>query len=224
MSHQHIPGMPEHEQEPVPGLPARLPEGEGILWQGSPAWWPFTLRAMHLKGLGFYFGLIVVWHGADVMASGGGLVAGAGALATSLALGLLCLALLAFIGRAMARATIYTITNRRVVMRVGVALPMTINLPFSAVQSAAVKRHADGTEDIVLELMPEHRVSFIAAWPHLRPWRLGRTAPMLRGLPVTAGASQVLARALAASAAQPVGGVEAPREATPVRFPGTAVA
>jgi hypothetical protein len=124
----------------------------------------------------------------------------------------------------MARATIYTVTNRRVVMRIGLALPMTINLPFSAVQSAAVKRQADGTEDIVLELMPEHRVSFIAAWPHLRPWRLGRTAPMLRGLPVTAGASQVLARALAASAAQPVSGMDASREATPVRFPGAAVA
>lgn len=224
MSHQHIPGMPEHEAEPIPGLPARLPEGEGILWQGGPASWPFTVRAMHLKGLSFYFGLLVVWHVADVMTSGGGWAEGLRALAMASVLGVACLGLLALIGRAMARGAIYTITNRRVVMRVGVALPMTINLPFAAVQSAAVKRQADGTEDIVLELMPEHRVSFIAVWPHLRPWRLGRTAPMLRGLPVTSGASQVLARALAASAAQPVGGVEGSREPTPVRFPGAVVA
>ncbi len=224
MSHQHIPGVPEHEAEPVPGLPARLPQGEGILWQGGPCWWPFARRALHLKGLGFYFALIMAWHVADVTAGGGGWGEGLRALAMSLALGLLCLGVLALIGRAMARATLYTITNRRVVMRVGVALPMTINLPFAAIQSAAVKRHADGTEDIVLELMPQHRVSFIAAWPHLRPWRLGRTAPMLRALPVTAGAAQVLARALAASAAQPAPALEAPRAPVPVPLPGTAVA
>ena len=30
--------VPEHEFEPVHGLPEKLPAGEKILWQGSPDW------------------------------------------------------------------------------------------------------------------------------------------------------------------------------------------
>jgi hypothetical protein len=37
-------------------------------------------------------------------------------------------------------------------------------------------------------------------WPHARPWRMARTEPMLRGIPDVSRVSQILARALAASA------------------------
>ncbi len=224
MNHQTIPGMPEHEIEPVPGLPERLPRGEGIIWQGSPAWWPFARRAMHLKGLAFYFLVLVAWHLTEAMMAGGTLIEALSGPSLSVVLASLCLVILGVIGRASARATLYTITNRRIVLRVGVALPMTINIPFTAVQSASVKRHADGTEDIVLALLPEHRVSVVALWPHLRPWRMGRPEPMLRSLPVTSGASQVLARALAASAQMPVPATAADPERRSVRLPGEAVA
>lgn len=224
MKDQHIPGMPEHEIEPVPGLPERLPAGEGIIWQGSPAWWAFARRTMHLKGLGFYFLVLVAWHLVESMMAGGSLLAALAGPSMSVVLASLCLLILAFIGRAAARATLYTITNRRIVLRVGVALPMTINIPFSAVQSASVRRHADGTEDIVLALLPEHRVSMVALWPHLRPWRMGRPEPMLRGLPVSAGASQVLSRMLAASAQMPVPATVTEPPRRPVRLPGEAVA
>ena len=51
----------EHEAEPIPGLPERLPLGEGILWQGSPRWWSLAQRALHLRALSIYFGLLVTW-------------------------------------------------------------------------------------------------------------------------------------------------------------------
>jgi len=196
--------IPEHEIEPIPGLPEKLPEGEGILWQGSPRWWSLATRALHLRMLALYFALMVTWSISTAAASGGSLAEMALASGTSLGLALLCLAVLAVIGRALAKAAVYTITNRRVVLRVGVALPMTINLPFSAIESAAVKRHADGTEDIVLTLAPAHKIAWLALWPHARPWRVARAEPMLRAVPVTAGAAQVLSRALAASASMPV--------------------
>lgn len=223
MSHTHIPGMPEHDIEPVPGLPERLPSGEGIIWQGSPAWLPFARRAMHLKGLGFYFMVLVAWHLIESVMAGGSLLAAIAGPSVSVVLASVCLLILAVIGRASARATLYTITNRRIVMRIGVALPMTINIPFSAVQSAQVKQHADGTEDIVLSLLPEQRISIVALWPHLRPWRMGRPEPMLRGLRVSEGASQVLARTLAASAQMAVPAMPLPEKAS-IRLPGEVVA
>ncbi len=48
---------------------------------------------------------------------------------------ILILSLLAYL---IARTTIYSITSRRVVMRFGVALPMTVNIPFKAIRSADV--------------------------------------------------------------------------------------
>jgi hypothetical protein len=224
MSHEHIPGMREHEMEPIPGLPARLPPGEGILWQGGPAWWPFARRALHIRGLAFYFLVLIAWQVTEAAAGGASFAEVLAAPAMSVTLAFACLGILTLIGRALAKATLYTITNRRIVMRVGVALPMTINIPFAAIQSAAARRRADGTEDIVLDLTPEHRVSIVALWPHLRPWRMGRPAPMLRALPVTSGAAQVLARALAASAAMPVGARQPTPTGADVAIPGAVVA
>jgi hypothetical protein len=192
----------EHEVEPVPGLPGKLPEGEGILWQGSPRPLSFALRSMRLKGLLVYFALLVGWALADAVASGATPAEVARAPAIIVLLGWACLGVLFVIGRAMAKASIYTVTNKRLVFRVGLALPMTINIPFSAVQSAAVRRHKDGTEDIVLTMLPGHKASWVALWPHARPWRFNPAEPMLRGVPVTEGAAAVIARALAESVAQ----------------------
>jgi len=71
-----------------------------------------------------------------------------------------------------------------------------------------VKRHADGTEDIVLSLSPHHKIAWLALWPHARPWRVKRPEPMLRALPVTSSAAAIISRALAASAEMPVMAVE----------------
>ena len=102
------------------------------------------------------------------------------------------------------RCTLYTITDRRLVMRVGIALPMTFNLPFSSIESAGLKCWADGNGSIVLTLAPGERLAYLVLWPHARPWRMARTEPMLRCIPDAARVAQTLARALAAAAEMPV--------------------
>ena len=44
----------EHDTEPVLGLPAPLPPGETLLWQGSPRWWSLALDAYRVRALAFY--------------------------------------------------------------------------------------------------------------------------------------------------------------------------
>ena len=61
-------------------------------------------------------------------------------------------AILAAFAWGSARTTVYTITNRRVVMRVGIALPVTLNLPFAGSPRPACGCTADGTGDIPLAL------------------------------------------------------------------------
>ncbi|NMJ40637.1 PH domain-containing protein [Roseomonas sp. JC162] len=193
--------MREHDNEPVPGLPELLPEGEAILWQGAPAWRGFMLHAFRLPWLALYFGLLAAWH----LAEGWGADATLAAFGAAriLAFGMVALVVLAVLSRFICRTTLYTITNRRIVMRVGVALPMTVNIPFAAIRSADLRLAGDRSGDILLRLLPGHRVSYVALWPHVRMWRIGQPAPVLRALPDAEAAAQALSRALSASAAMP---------------------
>ena len=53
--------MNEHDYEPIPGLPAPLPPGETILWQGSPNWEILARRALRVRMVGMYFVILIAW-------------------------------------------------------------------------------------------------------------------------------------------------------------------
>jgi len=98
------------------------------------------------------------------------------------------------------RTTVYTIASRRVVLRSGVALPMTLNIPFRLVESAALRTYRDGTGGILLALAGPDRISYLHLWPNARPWRAARPEPMLRAVPDAARVAEILAQALAVAA------------------------
>lgn len=183
--------------EPIPGLPALPPEGETLLWQGGPDWRGLAWRAFHVREVAFYFAVLVAAQPALALMQGTAVRATLlpmtwVALAGSVAIGML--GLLAWLS---ARGTIYTITNRRLVMRFGIALPMTINLPFALIAEAGVRRRRDGRGDLPISLVAGERVSYIVLWPHARPWRMAKPEPMLRELPEAVRVADILARALA---------------------------
>jgi hypothetical protein len=81
-----------------------------------------------------------------------------------------------------ARTTVYTLTDRRVVIRQGIALPVTINLPLSLVDAVAGAQRGGDTGDLALQLAPDQRVSYLLLWPHVRPWHWRHPQPMLRAI------------------------------------------
>ncbi len=191
--------MREHDSEPVHGLPENLPTGERILWQGGPHWMAVARRALHVRKIAVYFGLLVAWRIIAGISDGDAI----GAIAFSMA-GLLLLAgaaigILLGIGYLIARTTVYTITNQRLVMRFGIAMPMTFNLPFNAMSSADAKLYADGTGDISVSLNTEDRISYLVLWPHARPWQVSNPQPMLRVVPDASTVAETLATALTAN-------------------------
>lgn len=198
------PVFSEHDSEPVPGLPGHLPEGEVILWQGKPGWKGLAQRAMHLRMVAAYFAVLAVWRGAALSADGAGLHTAAAGAAWIVLLGAVPVGIGLLYAWFAARETIYTITNRRIVVRTGVALPMTVNLPFAVIRSAGVAIQPDGTGDIAIEMTPPHRASLVALWPHTRSWRFIRPQPTLRALAEPEAVAQLLGRALAAAASMPV--------------------
>jgi hypothetical protein len=194
--------------EPVSGLPAALPQGERILWQGAPAWSSLAIHAFHARKIAIYFGLLMLWRFFSHLAESGDLLAAAryGVWIWPLALaGVTIVILLAY---AYARTTLYTVTTRRVVIRSGVALSVTVNLPFKRIDGAGVHLFKDGTGDMPIKANPEDRVPLMALWPNQRPWRWLRPEPMLRSVPDAARVAEILGSALT-GAVQPPAKAEA---------------
>ena len=135
---------PDFDFEPVPGLPENLPEGERILWRGAPDPIGLVTGAFHVKALAAFTAVLTVWRTAAALHDGNGLGAAVISGGGTLLIGLLALAVVGGAGWLMARETIYTITNRRLVIRHGVAMPMAINIPFSTVETAAVSESLFG--------------------------------------------------------------------------------
>jgi hypothetical protein len=181
----------EYDHEPVPGLPEKLPEGEHILWQGSPQWRGMARAAFHVRGIALYFAVLLLWALTSGSLLGIGLtLAGASAgLGLVTALAWLC-----------ARTTIYTITNKRIVLRFGMALQKCVNLPLVAIGSAGLSVDAAGRGDIALQLAAAHRLGYLQFWPHARAWKLARPEPMLRAVEDGAKVAAILAKALGAAA------------------------
>jgi hypothetical protein len=128
---------------------------------------------------------------------------------------ILILSLLAYL---VARTTIYSITSRRVVMRFGVALPMTVNIPFKAIRSADVALRADGTGDVALEVDDLGRLTYFHLWPHTRAWFVRKAQPSFRALPDAGNVAALLSRALHAAAGTP----EKAKRPQPAARPATA--
>lgn len=208
--------------EPVLGLPQALPPGERILWQGAPRWTSLARHAFRLGWVALYFALLGLWRGLSAYEDG---AAASDVIITALwpvGIGGVVILAAAWIARYAARTTRYTITNRRLVFRIGMALTVSVNVPFNVIAAATVRRHRDGTGDISLAIAPPARVSWVMFWPHARPWHFRKPQPMLRGLAEPDRVAQILSRALAAAADMPVAAVEPAasaddaRHATPV--------
>lgn len=188
----------EHDAEPIPGLPDRLPAGERMLWQGSPAWWPLAKSAFHVRAVAVYFALLAAWRVVSVHADGAGVADALMAALIALALGAAAVGLLGLIAWLMARTTLYTLTSRRLIFRIGVAFPMTVNLPFKVIDAASLKAGAADAGDIALEVRADQRLSYLIMWPYVRPWRFARPQATLRALPRAAQVAAHLSAALAA--------------------------
>ncbi|MEO8060468.1 MAG: photosynthetic complex putative assembly protein PuhB [Burkholderiales bacterium] len=220
MTARGLPGQQaaEHEFEAELGLPEPLPRGERLLWQGSPDWRVLAREAMHTRMLAVYFALLLAARAANAGSNGGSLLDAGVAVLWLLPLAVTAIAVLSLLAWLIARTSVYTITDKRVVMRIGVVLNITFNLPHSQIVSAGLRTNPDGSGDLTLLLNDADRIAYVHLWPHARPWHLKRTEPMLRALPQVSAVAALLSAALADAAGVPRPALQAvpapPRESS----------
>ena len=140
----------DFDQEPINGLPELPPEGEVILWQGRPDWWALTKESLNLYWVVGYFLFLFAWR-FIVLSDQVTLSQAVSGAFPFIVLGGIVSVLLMITAIIQARATVYTITNRRVAMRIGAALTVTLNLPYTQIANATLDLRKTGTGTIALD-------------------------------------------------------------------------
>lgn len=189
--------------ESQPGLPAPLPAGETLLWQGQPDTRALAREAFKINWIFGYLMLIAVWRGGAAFADGGM----AKSVAVFLPYAVLALAgygVVWLLARASARATIYSITSARVILRIGAALQVTYTVPYTRIASASAATKLDGTGTIALTLTEGSQLSWLVLWPHLRPGFVREVQPALRCIPEATQVARILADAAQTRINEPV--------------------
>jgi hypothetical protein len=182
-------------------LPSDIPPGERVLWFGRPDPKSLWRRAYRADWVVVWFAVLTAWRFISTLADEGASAALAAALIT-VSFGVASLALLGLLAWLGARSSLYVITERRLVIKSGVALQIFINLPFNKIVAANVRVYADGTGDVSTGLAKGQHVSYFALWPSARPLKFAEPEPTLRCVPHAREVAETLGRALAAVAGQ----------------------
>lgn len=178
----------------IRGVDEPLPEGEELLWEGSPNTAMLARHAFKNRWIAAYF--VALAGLATVLNSlGGGIARGLwllllGALAVGLVTGWAWL---------VARTTTYALTDRRIVMRLGVAFPSVFNLPLEMVGDAWIRVYPDASGDVAFQVQGSDRIGYAFLWPHVRPWRVKDPQPMFRGLVEVAAVGEQIRSAVKAA-------------------------
>ncbi len=205
--------MTEYDNEPIRGLPGLLPPGEHIVWQGSPDWRVLARTAFSTRLVAAYFLALTGWALASAWSSQRGYLG----VEMTLGLGMAGLALLYVLAWLCARTTVYTLTNRRVVLRFGIAVPKCVNLPLGKIAAVDLAVQSGGMGDVPLTIAGPARLGVVALWPHARPWKIVTPQPMLRAIPDAQAVAAQVARACLS--AHPEGRIVAIDTPVPTRTP-----
>lgn len=185
----------EHEFEAALGLPETLPQGERILWQAAPDWKQLACHAFHVRKIAAYFALMWALQIAHYLDEGASTSVIFKQCGTSLLLACIALGLLSMSAYYAAQTAIYTLTNRRLVMRVGIVLSLTFNLPLKKIVAADVAHLNQGFGDIALSLNNADRIAWLNLWPHARAWHVKQPQPTLRCVANAVQVAEMLATA-----------------------------
>ncbi|MCP9223838.1 photosynthetic complex putative assembly protein PuhB [Erythrobacter sp. LQ02-29] len=179
------------------GLDRPLPPGEKILWQGHPSPRAMGAVVFRFRFVWAYLALLVLMTVWGLRDSGWPMGQSIGLAMLAIPVGMVGLGILALIGLLMARTSTYTLTDRRIIMHIGIAYDRTISIPLSAIIDASIRpRGRKGVGDIAFVVKDVGGLHYINLWPHARAFRLTTPQPALRALPDAAMVAERIGDAL----------------------------
>ena len=160
----------------------RLAPGETVVWEGAPLWRRLAGEAFYLRPIALY---LIFLFALDAYQAWNKAIAPLKALVDTVPLAVLSAFVLGnLLGFAWltGRTTRYILTDRRIILRYGIAFPATLSIPFSRIAATAVAIGRDHAGDIAVTLEAGNHMAFFKLWPHARPWHIRNPQPMLRSI------------------------------------------
>ena len=182
--------------------PVHLHPGEQTTWEGGPTFASMLVRLYHIRAVAIYGTLLTLADLVQAKLHGETLWPALQAMIPGTLTMLGAVAIFAALAWCSARTTRYTITNYRIVMQCGLALPKTIGIPLTQIAGVAVRVRGDGTGDVTLLPKPGSKLMYLKLWPFARPWHIRKPEPMLRDVPSAGYVGSMLSRNIAAVATQ----------------------
>ena len=180
----------------INGLPEEvgksIPSDEKIYWVGKPNWKSFSYQAFGIKYLLIYFLICALYSVSKIE-----MVFSFSIFVTNyipfLVSGLLAGAILISIAYLEAKHTVYVITERRIVIRTGVALVFLLNAPFKKIISIDRQTLSQGQGNISFRTDSRKRIPYLSCWPSVRPWSFLLPSPAFRSIPDIAAVEIIIA-------------------------------
>ncbi len=201
--------MSEFDFERADGLPGPLPAGERMLWQGRPDWRNLAVQAFHIRKVAIYFAVMAFAQGAFRLQDGATFAKAGHSVLLLLGAGAAACVILGLIAWISARTTMYTLTTKRIVMKLGMALSVSINIPFKQIDGAVLGLTGKGFGNLCFRVQPQNHVAYLLLWPHAKPWAFSRPEPAFRAIPDVEAVADLAASALGSAPA-----MEAPQTRT----------
>jgi hypothetical protein len=190
-----VDGTPQY----IRGVPHPLPAGERLLWEGAPSMRAVATHVFHWRLFVGYFAVVLALWAINTEQVPGSEVYVAGAV-VRVSLAVFTLLIVLGLSRVVATTSWYAITTQRLVLRIGMVFPMSINIPFKIIESAGVGTFRDGSGQVTISLLKGNRIAYIALWPHCRVFRFTQPEPVLRGLDDPRRVAEILSKAVAEAA------------------------
>jgi hypothetical protein len=162
------------------GLPDHLPDGERLLWQGRPDWKRLAVNAFHVRKVAVYFATVIGMQAIYRIVNGASLTIVFENVPLLLACAVASIGILMLIAYASARTTLYTLTSKRALMRVGIALPIHVNIPFAKVDAVSFANTGKGAGSLCFKPGDNVRLAYAMLWPHAKPWNFSKPQPTFR--------------------------------------------
>ena len=153
------------------------------------------MDAFHVRKITFYFAFMVFLQCVHLVDTDTAWLDMAKQLGTSICLASIALGLLTWSAYLSSKATIYTLTNKRIVMRIGIVLSLTFNVPLRKIVASDLLILKNQVGNIALGISSDSPIGWLNLWPHVRAWRINAPQPTLRCVPQAERVGQFILQA-----------------------------
>jgi hypothetical protein len=178
-----------------------------ICWVGRPDWKSFGYHAFGLKYFLIYFFICAFYAVSQIEStfSFGELFIKYNPYLLSGTFAGAIVLLLAYIA---ARHTCYVITEKRIVIRTGVALVFLLNMPFKNILSIDTKPLAKGRGNVIFKVQSKKRIPYLSCWPSVKVGNFLEPIPAFRSIMALEKVGQIISETAILNHEENVGKVE----------------